>query len=369
MLSASVLVLATAAAPGIGVMDFAAQGGASADLAGALSTVVTQELERLEVFRVSNAQTTRVVLGVERQRQLLGCDTCSEANVGDVTNYEYLLTGKVVKTSGQLTLFLTLIPLGGAKTPSEPTGATVGDKAATASVSASNDAKLLAEVGPTVLKLVGKLLQGRQGKAIFTSSEVGATVKIDDTQVGTTPLPSQLLASGPHLVSVEKNGFTASRKEVRVTADQVVEAHFTLVPSPDTITEYEARTGRTRVLAWSAVGLAAVGFGLFALGQLEADGFYGSPSTQGTFLYYQASLLQGVEQRDGVDQRAKAAELKSTVETWQIVSLASLAVGGAAAISAIVLFIVGEPPDKYGAFHAGLSVGPGLTAFSLTGRF
>jgi PEGA domain len=363
MMTASFFLLAAAASPGIGVMDFAAQGGASNDLAGALSTVVTQELERLEVFRVANAQTTRVVLGVERQRQLLGCDTCTEANLADVTNYEYLLTGKVVKTSGQLTLFLTLIPLGGAK------AANLADKSATTSVSASNDAKLLAEVGPTVLKLVGKLLQGRQGKAIFTSSELGAAVKVDDTQVGTTPLPSQMLASGPHLVSVEKNGFTASRKEVRVTADQVVEAHFTLVPSPDTITEYEARTGRTRVLAWSAVGLAAVGFGLFALGQLEADGFYGSPSAKGTFLYYQAALLQGMEQRDGVDQRAKAAELKSAVETWQIISLTSLAVGGAAAISAIVLFIVGEPPDKYGAFHAGLAVAPGLTAFSLTGRF
>ena len=68
-------------------------------------------------------------------------------------------------------------------------------------------------------------------------------------------------------------------------------------------------------------------------------------------------------------QRAKAAELKSAVETWQIISLTSLAVGGAAAISAIELFIVGEPPDKYGAFHAGLAVTPGLTAFSLTGRF
>lgn len=358
MFSTFVLLVAGAATPGIGVMDFAAEGGASADLASALSTVVTQELERLDVFRVTSSQTTRVMLGVERQRQMLGCENCSGEGLTDLANFDFILSGKVVKSSGQLRLFLSLIPVGSSKASSST------------QVSAANDSKLLFEAGPAVVKLVGKMLAGKQGLAVVTSSEAGAAVKVDDTQVGTTPLPAPLkLAGGPHFVSVEKDGYTASRRDIRVTPDQVTEAHFTLAPSPDTITAYEARTGRTRTLAYVAGGLAVVGLGVFIAGELRADHLYGSATSPGSFLYHQAALTNGIETENGIDHRQLANELKGAVETWQIVSITSLAVGAAAAITSVVLFILGEPPDKYSAFHAGVMLSPGSAGFSLAGVF
>lgn len=357
MLSA-ILLLSTTALPGIGVMDFAAEGGASPELASALSTVVGQELERLEVFKVSNAQTTRVMLGLERQRQLMGCEECTGEALADLMTYDSIVTGKVVKTEGTLTLFLSLVSVGKAKPPSS------------VKVSAPNDSKLMMEVGPAVTKLVGKELEGKQGQAVITASEIGAAVKVDDTQVGVTPLSGPIkLAGGPHFVSVEKDGFTTSRRDVRVSPERTVEEHFTMVPSPDTIHAYEARTGRNRQLVWGTAGLAVVGLGLFFIGQGQADGFYGTDTTKGTFMYYQSKLLAGTETDGTVNFRTQATTLKNQVVTWEIVSGAALVVGAASAITSAVLFVMGEPPDKYKAFHAGLFVTPAASGFSVAASF
>ena len=355
---ATVVLLSLASNPSVGVMDFGAEGGASADLASGLSTMVTQELERLGVFRVTSAQATRVMLGLERQRQLMGCDGCSGANLADLTSFDYVVSGKVVKTSGELTLLMSVIPVGKATA------------ASSTRVRSSSDSSLMTEVGPAVVKLVGKLLEGRQGATVIAASERGAAVKVDDTQVGTTPLwGPQKLAGGPHLVSVEKEGFTASRREVRVVPDQVGYESFVLVPSPDTINEYEARTGRLRALAWTATGLAVVGAVFFAVGQFRADAFYGSPTEFGTFLFHKARLDAGYEVEGTVDHRQGANDTKAAVQTWQAVSVTGLGVGAAAVVAATVLFIVGDPPDKYSSFHAGLSISPGNTGFAVSGAF
>jgi hypothetical protein len=207
---------------------------------------------------------------------------------------------------------------------------------------------------------------------------VGAAVKVDDTQVGTTPMSALKIAGGPHLVAVEKDGFTTSRKEVRILPDQTVVEQFTLVPSPDTIAAYEARTTRVRVLAWTAAGVAVAGAAVFALGQLEADSLYGATNTRGTFAYYQGRLYQGLETEASVDSTGKpitidnrkaATDLKSSIETWQYVSVSALALAGVGVVSAVVLFVVGEPPDKYSAFHASVLAGPGMGGLVFSGKF
>lgn len=360
MLTALLLLTVNANLPGIGVLDFQAEGGATPEVAQAVSTIVTQELERLELFRVSSAQTTRVMIGIERARQLMGCDGCNGASLTDLPEFEYVVTGKVIKTKTDITLLMSLIPVGSARA------------ASSTRVSAANDSKLLFEAGAAAVKLVGKMLEGKQGSVLVTSSELGAAVKVDDAQVGTTPLASPVkVAAGPHLVTVEKDGFTLSRRAVRVVADQASEEHFTLVPSPDTIKAYEAAANSKRLLAWSAAGLSLVGVGIFALGQLEADSIYGAVNTPGTFLYHQAALAAGneSEMKNGqlVNHRLGATQTANAVQTWQAVSIAALGVAGAGLITSLVLFIVGEPPEKYEAFHA--SLGLSLNGLALTGAF
>lgn len=355
---ATALVLSLAAAaepappPGLAVMDFGVEGVAP-EVGAAVSGLVSHELERLQLFRVNTAETTRVILGVDRQRQLLGCENCSAATLGELTSFEYLVTGKLLRTGSgndsNYTLLLTLLKVGQTSPLSS------------VRVQARGEEKLLQEVPPNTLKLVGKLLEGRQGALVVSSSEVGAAVKIDDSQVGTTPLQARVpIAAGPHLLTVEKDGFTQVRKEVRIKADQVSDEYVRLVPSPDMAEQYEAKATRTRVLAWSAAGVAALGAGTFILGSVVATNRYGSVGSEGTFEWHRDYLRRGEEVSPegsvgcfkGVcDHRAEAGKLKAEIESWQAISYVGLAAAGAGAIASGVLFVVGDPPGKYEAYR------------------
>jgi hypothetical protein len=348
----ALLLAANEPPPGLAVMDFAVEGVAP-EVGSAVSGLVAHELERLQLFRINTAEMTRVILGVDRQRQLLGCDDCSAANLGELTSFEYLVTGKLLRIgSGKesnYTLLLTLIKVGQPKALSS------------VRVQAKGEEKLLQEVPPGTLKLVGKLLEGRQGALVVSSSEVGAAVKIDDSQVGTTPLQSRLpIAAGPHLLTVDKEGFTQVRKEVRVTADQVSDEYVRLVPSPDMAEQYEAKANRTRVLAWSATGVAAAGVATFILGTVVSTNRYGSVGSEGTFEWHRDYLRRGEEvspagsagcYHDVCDHRAEAGKLKAEIESWQAISYVGLAAAGAGAVAAGVLFVIGDPPGKYEAYR------------------
>lgn len=357
-----VMLLAAGEPPSVGVMDFAAN-GASAELTSAASGLTTHELERLGVFRVFSSETLRVVLGVERQRALLGCEDCSGASLTDMSNFQYVLTGKVtaVGKAGPWTLVMTLLEVGKPQPVSSVTA------------TAATEAALLGEVGPATIRLVGKLLAGRQGQLLVTTHEVGAAVKIDDTQVGTTPLPVQSLSAGPHLVSVEKEGFSAVRKEIRIQPDELGELQVGLVPSPDTIERYESAASRTRILAWVATGLSVAGTGLFVGGQIAAGNLYGSPNVAGTFEFHRAALLAGKEVEGDVNHRSAANQLKSEIELWQTLSWVGAGVGVAGAIAATVLFVIGDEPGRYDAFRSAggvtLQLAPGLGGAAVVGTF
>lgn len=348
--------------PGVGVLDFAAQGGATTELAAALSTLTSQELERMGIFRVSSSETMRVMLGVDRQRQLLGCDNCNGTALADLANYDFVISGKVLKTKTDLTLFLSLVPVGASQTSNS------------AKVSAATESALMQEVKPAVITLMAKVLEGKQGTLMVSTSEIGADVKIDERQVGTTPLDPVLLPAGPHLVTIQKDGFSQVRKEVRVSADQVSDESFRLVPSPDTIIAYETRAKRLRVLAWSAGGLAVAGFALAIIAESQSAAAYGDSNSKGTFQFARAKLLEQDE-----SYRAEATSLKAKVETWNALSLVGIAVGAAGAVTSAVLFILGDDPAKYDQYHrlkptsskpsVSVSVAPTLGVVVLSGSF
>jgi len=103
--------------------------------------------------------------------------------------------------------------------------------------------------------------------------------------------------------------------------------------------------------------VAVVGAGLFVGFLVRANQLYGTPTTEGTFSYAKTQLDQGVEGFDGVAYRLMATRLKSQVETAQVVSWTSLAVAGAAAIAATVLWILGDDPGRYARYRE-VKVGP-----------
>jgi hypothetical protein len=241
-----------------------------------------------------------------------------------------------------------------------------------AKVTAASESALMQEVRPTVITLMAKVLEGRQGTLMVSASEVGADVKVDGRQVGTTPIEPLVMAGGPHLLTVEKDGFSPVRKEVRVQVDQITDESVRLAPSPDTIVAYETRAKRMRALAWASAGLAVAGVALAVIAEVEGAATYGDSGNPKSFQYARAQLVAGDE-----SFRAQANSLKAQLQTWSALAVVGLAVGAAGAVTSAVLFIIGDDPSKYDQFHRNLprskattvSVAPTLGGLVLSGTF
>src|SRR5258707_14728361 len=121
------------------------------------------------------------MLSLERQAQLLGCpdDSCRGQIVVSL-GFDYVLTGKISKLGGAkgstFTLELVLIDQKS------------GERIASDVAQGGTEAELLGHIGPSSIKLVNAPLKARSGALVLASSEAGATVKVDDVVVGTTPV-------------------------------------------------------------------------------------------------------------------------------------------------------------------------------------
>jgi hypothetical protein len=289
------------------------------------------------------------MLAFEKQRQMLGCaDSGCIAEIGGALGVDYLVSGKVTRLAASkdapesFTLELTL------------SSVKRGQREGSAIETGRSEAELVARAGRAVQKLVQKVLSGRSGTLVVASSEAGAVVKIDDQVKGTTPLQGQIsLPSGPHTLTVEKQGFVSFQRDVQIQPGKLTDERATLVPSPDFIRDYEARQRKVRLGAWISTGVAVAGVAGAVLLQADAARVYGTDSTPGTFLYARRKLQDGVEVDPvtGVDYRAQAASLKSKVSQRETFSYVAAGVGGAAAVTATWLWIAGDDPGRYARYR------------------
>lgn len=110
MIAAAALafVLATAPEkPHLVVLDLAAQAGVEKDVASALTDAVTAEVGRRGFFQAMSSHDVQTLLGVERQRQLLGCtDESCFAELAGALGARYVMSGAVARLGDayQLTL-------------------------------------------------------------------------------------------------------------------------------------------------------------------------------------------------------------------------------------------------------------------------
>ena len=353
--------------PRLAVLDLGAS-GTNTSVAAALAAVVANELDRLGAFKVVTSETIRAVLALEQQKQMLGCtaDASCLAEIGGALGVDYLVSGRVTALKGgsgvtSFTLDLTL----SAVKKAQREGSSIE--------MARTEAELVGLVPRAVSRLTAKVLATRTGKLVLTSSEAGAVVKIDEQVKGTTPLGGALsLPSGFHAVMVEKQGFVAWQKDVQIAANKLLEERAGLAPSPDFIRDYESRNGKLRTFAWLSTGLAVVGVGAAAFFQVKANRLYGDATTSDTFVYYQKKLAAGTLSEGGVDFQTRANDLKSQIQSSQTLSYVSAGVGGAAAITALVLWISGEDPGRYARYReasASFAPLPGGAHASLAWKF
>lgn len=76
-----------------------------------------------------------------------------------------------------------------------------------------------------------KDLESKTGLVAVQVNEAGATVLIDDRQVGVSPIPAARVSAGPRKIKVTKDGFLTAERDATVTAGQTATVQLTLTAS------------------------------------------------------------------------------------------------------------------------------------------
>lgn len=110
----SALAVAGAGAPSrskLVVMDLAPAGGVTPAVAAAMTEAVTAELSRRNTFEVLSSQDVRTLLGLERQRQLLGCSEGSTCltEIAGALGAHFVLSGSLAQLGDLFQLNLQTI--------------------------------------------------------------------------------------------------------------------------------------------------------------------------------------------------------------------------------------------------------------------
>ena len=197
--SAAVTGMPTASPPvadatlGLAVLNLQTSGDVPADIAPALSGLMTAQLDKTGVFRVVSEDDVKQMVNFDQMKVALSCDDQASclSEVGAALGVPYMLTGSLARLGSNLSLSLTLVAIDSAQVEKR-----------TSAVYADVDA-LVAGLPTEVERVVATLLYRQGGNLSVQVSEEGATVAIDGAVVGTAPLPMQPVSSGPHRITVD----------------------------------------------------------------------------------------------------------------------------------------------------------------------
>ncbi|MBS2029269.1 MAG: hypothetical protein JST54_15310 [Deltaproteobacteria bacterium] len=104
------MLAATPHRPKVAVLAFHDVDGKDAHAAELLTQVASAEVVKFNKFDVVTPQVIADLLGVERQRQLLGCSESScLAEIGNALGADYLLSGQLGRLGDQYRIDLTLV--------------------------------------------------------------------------------------------------------------------------------------------------------------------------------------------------------------------------------------------------------------------
>jgi hypothetical protein len=74
----------------------------------------------------------------------------------------------------------------------------------------------------------------RRTTLLVAANVDGATVSVDDQEVGTTPLAPGNIVPGEHTISVARPGYLVQSHRIEITAGQAARVNFDLEPTPET---------------------------------------------------------------------------------------------------------------------------------------
>jgi len=300
-----------------------------ADVQAAMESAMAQALDELGPFATVAHQDIAGMLELEAAKQRTGCETAScLAEIGGALGVDYTVSGRLMLTGQVYLLQLTLTDV----------------RQATVVARASRDfrgspAGLVDEARTAVRQLVRPLLEAASGSLALTVSESDATISVDTSIVGMSPLASITLPSGPHTLRIEKSGFVRWARDVNVTANQSTGVDVKLVPSAEYRDAYHGRNLALRIGALSALGLGG-------LALASAGGLYAWRAVQAN------ALSQKIDDYNALPDRSKTVQNQLTAQRRTIASydVATVAVAGGGllvGLTGAILFFIGDDPGRY----------------------
>lgn len=347
----------------IAVMEITAGKGVDRDLAKALGTGLSQELEGFGVFEAISIAEISQLLAAEKMKDALGCDTVTcMVELAGAIGARYSVFGSLLKLDDAFLLQLQLVDTERARSVNRVRREYRGGPAGLFDVARG-----------AVKMLVRDLLALKSGSLDVSISEVGASVILDGVIIGVTPLEPIQVGGGWHTLAIEKEGFVRFTKDVEVQEKRTRSLEVRLSPSEDYKRAYLEDANRWRAVAWS--GVIVGGLGVIASAAMTVHSTQQRNKLNADIADYNAELQQQTP------TNAKAMESrKSNLDGITAGAWVAGGVGVAALTTGIIAFLVGEDPNHFDAeitvdvgerTGAAVSVRPliGPNGFSIQGEF
>lgn len=316
----------------VAVMEVKTSPNMTAELATALGDVIPQELDDLGSFRTITRNDIVKMVQFEQVKQLLGCDEAAcLTELGGALGADYLVNGSVLLLGDAYVVQFTLIKMSASRVVQRVSREYRG-----------NLTGLLAELRLVARMLVRDLTATHAGTLRFKVSEEGATVKVDGSIVGVSPVADVSTSGGVHAVSVEKQSFVLFQKDVKLAKNGTEEVVANLVPSAEFKRDYIAAANRQRFIGWTVLGAGvaalAGGGALYAVSGSQAESLSADVAA---FNADPASRTKELE--------AELNGRRRRVGLFETLTLVSAGVGIAGLATGTVLLLTGDDPHRFDA--------------------
>lgn len=306
--------------------------GAPADYAEGLTETIATTTQETGVFEVVSPRQIASLLAYEKRKELLGgCveDACY-VQIAQTVRAEHLIAGSVAKVGANLVLNLVLID------------AAEGKALKRTHREAKTATELLQYAKEAAIILLQPVLSARQGYLKVAANVPDASLVIDDELRSEGVGQVVRLAAGPHLLKVKREGFYSASADVFVRPGRVGVEEVKLIPAKETVESYESSATLMRYAAY-ATAVVAVGAGA------TAGYFYSQASDDKNVVDTYAAALDS--QRDP-SRYAEVLAAQDSFTTNQALYLSLLATAVVSGGASLVLFLVGDDPDRYEEFHS-----------------
>ncbi len=316
----------------IAIMSIQAS-GVPAEYAEGLTETVATTVQETGVFETLSPRQLSSLLAYEKRKELLGgcVQEACYVQIAKTVKADHLLAGSVARVGDKLTLNLVLIDAAQGKalkrTNRESNGAST----------------LLDDSRSAAIVLLQPILNARRGYLKVAVNVPDASIVVDDEQRHEGVGQVIALAAGPHVLKVKRDGFYATSADVFVRPGRVSSEDVKLIPARETIEDYESGADLMR---WGAYGTAVIG-----VGAAVASGiFFSRASDDKAFVDRYTTALAA--DRPFIATPEEAQVRSDSFHTNQALYLSLLGTAVVSGGVSLVLWLVGDDPDRYEEFHS-----------------